>query len=151
MRKILAINFADDIRLTRGFLVYATFPIADALLGINDGLQAYVLENINAWWVAAGIASESEHLLGYVTTVAGMFVWYGAFAGAMLFALFLALLRHEDPEWRILLYVIVLLSFSQTILFNAWWLFYYSVYLGLCDKRQYGRNYVSFRLDRSFR
>lgn len=144
--KIAETELEDNIRLTRGFVVYSSFDLPELLMGINQNLQEYILNNVTDWWVQSHIQSGSEHLLGYTTTVSGLLVQYGLFAGIIFFIMMYKMFKYEDKSNRILLLVIFILSFAQTLFYNGWFVFYYIIYMGLCNKKIFDRNYKKIKV-----
>tara|TARA_R110001592_G_scaffold246740_1_gene508695 strand:- start:8246 stop:9439 length:1194 start_codon:yes stop_codon:yes gene_type:complete len=140
--KLFEIDVLNNIRLSRGFVIYSNFDFIDFFLGIDKNTKSYVLENLKLDWVTHHVENDSEYLLGYLTSVAGTFVQFGFISGLLLLKLFFKLYKNEDKSFRLFLLVIVVLSFSQTLLFNAWFLFYYAIYLGLSDTKKYNSNYI---------
>jgi hypothetical protein len=140
--KIFSTDISNDIRLSRGFIIFSNFNFTDLIFGIDITTQSYVLKNLNYYWVTQHINNESEHLLGYLTTYSGVLVKYGIISFFIFNRLFYKLVKNEDKQFRIFLFIIIILSFSQTILFNYWFLFYYTIYLGLCNKQKYNKNYI---------
>jgi hypothetical protein len=143
LNKIIEIEIFNNIRLTRGFLVYSTFSLWDILLGISNTLQSYISITIQETWVTTYYTNGSERLLGYVTSVAGMFIRHGLVAGILYLFMFFKMFQNEDKDHRIFLYIIIIMSFGQTLFFNAWFVFYYIIYLGSCNKINNNSNYLA--------
>lgn len=142
--KIAKTDLENNIRLVRGFMVYSNFDLTDLLLGINDNLQSYILKNLrNSYWVTEHIKFGAVSGLSYTTTVSGILIQSGFFAGILFILMIYKMYKYEDPSNRIFLVLIFILSFSQTIFYNAWFVFYYIIYLGLNNKRAYNINYTN--------
>jgi len=145
INKIETTDFTNNIRLTRGFVVYSTFNTWDYIFGISNTLQSYVIRNIQDEYVQEYISAKSENLLGYSNTAAGVFIEFGLIGAIFFWRMLYKMFVNEDKNWRIFLYIIIILSFSQTCLFNAWFVFFYFIYLGSCDKNSYAKNYIILR------
>lgn len=135
--KIKSINiFAYDIRLTKGFQIYFAMPWVDKIKGIGFGNLTEYLKNgnFNFFWMPL----TREVLFGYITTMSQVLVSFGFFG----FFLYLNVFRKNRESKRELAKLILLLifisSFTQTILFNAWYLFYWIVF-EVCDNKDNSR------------
>lgn len=125
--KIFAINlFGYDIRLTKGFQIYFAMPNWDKFTGIGFGnLRDYILNgNFNFFWIRL---TRSE-LLGYITTMSNVLVSFGIIAFLLYINIFIQNWKSGTPEAKLMLIIIFISSFTQTVLFNAWFIFYWIVY-----------------------
>ena len=142
--KIFSINLSGyDIRLTKGFQIYYTMPILDKIIGIGFGnLHDYLLSgNFNFFWMAL----TRDELLGYITTMSNILVSFGILAFVFYMNIYVKNWKSGTPEARLILIIIFVSSFTQTILFNAWYIFYWVVYevMDKYDSKRYF--YVRFR------
>ena len=142
IEKMLSLSLRNNIRLTRGFQIYNTFNIQDKILGINNTIQNYLIHNTNFLWVSSYLGAKREFLLGYTTTVSGILLEFGLVAGFLFLFMIYKMYKNEDHRMRIFLLVIFILSFTQTLLYNPWFVFYYSIYLGCCNQNIYNKNYI---------
>lgn len=142
--KIFSIDLSGyDIRLTKGFQIYFAMPIWDKVTGIGFGnLHDYLLSgNFKFFWMAL----TRDELLGYITTMSNVLVSFGIPAFVFYINIFVKNWKSGTPEARLILIVIFISSFTQTILFNAWYIFYWVVYevMDIYDSKRYF--YVRFR------
>lgn len=131
--KIGDINiFGYDIRLTKGFQIFFAMPFWDQIVGIGFGnLQAYLLSgDFNFFWMSL----TRPELLGYITTMSNVLISFGV--GGFIFYLNVFRANWSTPheESKVVLLLILISSFTQTILFNAWYLFYWIVFEVLDEK-----------------
>lgn len=125
--KITSINlFSYDIRLTKGFQIYFTMPVMDKISGIGFGnLRDYLLNNdFNFFWLAL----TRDELIAYITTMSSVLVSFGIIAFLLYLNIFLQNRKSVMPDAKLILLVIFISSFTQTILFNAWYIFYWCVF-----------------------
>jgi hypothetical protein len=138
--KILKTNYLEDnIRLTRGFIIYSTFNKTDLMWGIGEGQQqSYVEEYLSfmPWFKRFKNDTDHEALLGYSTTFARILISSGIFPLIVFIILLFSLAKCSDKDLFALLLIIVASSFASTILFNTWFLFYYLLYFGCVDKNR---------------
>lgn len=146
--KIMNINWSNNIRLTRGFEVFSTFSLKDKFLGLGTGgLVNYLISDFSAFdWIRPYVQSYGDYILGYHTGVSGTFITYGLGGGLLLFYMFYKMARYDDKSNFIFLLVIILSFFVQSMLFNAWFLFYILFYLGVSDKEIFEKNYTVYFL-----
>ena len=125
--KIFSINlFGYDIRLTKGFQIYFAMPFWDKITGIGFGnLRDYLLSgDFHFFWMEL----TRDELLAYITTMANVLVSFGIFAFVFYINIFVQNWKSGTPEAKLMLIVIFVSSFTQTILFNVWYIFYWIVY-----------------------
>ena len=124
--KIESINiFGYDVRLTKGFMIYTAMPFIDKIVGIGYGnLDTYLRSGLFYFkWMML----TRPEIFSYITTMANVLVSYGV--GGFLFYINIFKKNWDCKEAaKILLLVILIISFSQTILFNAWYVFYWIVF-----------------------
>lgn len=147
--KIGTINiFGYDIRLTKGFQIFFAMPFFDKLFGIGFGNLAEYLKSggFHFWWMPL----TQPQLLGYVTTMAGVLIHYGIIGFVIYINIFLNNKKSRSGLSKALLLLIFISSFSQTILFNAWFIFYWVVFEIFDDKdfERYYILYVGFNTER---
>ena len=125
--KMLAIEILGyDIRLTKGFMIYYEMPIMDKVTGIGFGnLSNYLL---NGHFDFIWIILTRDELLGYITTMSSVLVNFGIIPFFLYVNIFRENWKSGTPEAKLVLIVIFISSFTQTILFNAWFVFYWIVY-----------------------
>lgn len=138
--KILSIDLSNNIRLVKGFQIISTFDGLQMFFGIGHGPK--VLEAYNNLHFIELSHMDIFDLGPYVTTISGVLISYGVFSLIVFFVFTYRMYRYEDPTKRIFLLVIFVAAFGQTILFNGFFLLYYIVYLGICNKSIYNKNYI---------
>lgn len=145
INKISSIDLENNIRLSRGFTIYATFDAWKMLFGLGAGnLLDYVYSHLGLFdWASGYLGGSKEQMVAYYTGVSGTLITYGFVAGLILFLMFYKMARYDDRSNLILLIVITTSFFAQNMLFNTWFLFYSLIYLGVCNKDAYNRNYLS--------
>lgn len=143
--KIKSINiFAYDIRLTKGFQIYFAMPWVDKIKGIGFGNLTEYLKNGNFdfFWMPL----TRTVLFGYITTMSQVLVSFGFFGFLLYLNVFRKNKASKSELGRVILLLIFISSFTQTILFNAWYLFYWIVF-EVCDNRDFSRySIVRFRI-----
>lgn len=137
-QKLLTTNITTDPRLLRGFTVFFNFSIIDFLIGVGDNLKNYILQNINDPFVQLYVENNIIEKLSYVTTIPGNFIKYGFILGLSYFLVLrkIYILFNSSPYLKTIAFTIIFLSFGQTILFNSWFLFYFSIIFGLIDNTE---------------
>lgn len=139
--KIENIDTSSDARLSQGFIIYRQMPIQDQILGVGKkSLIDYILNNninVPRMRYATDVGKWS-----YVTTIAGIMIYYGL-AGLSSFAVFVfGQLKKKNfliKEFIILLFI---LSFGQSILFNVYFIMYYTLLFCLDNNKT---KYIIFK------
>jgi hypothetical protein len=133
VKKIASIDIRNNIRLTRGFEIFQTFDIKNQLFGVGIGNSTdYVITHWNKFdWSYGYLQANKEYLLGYSTGISGTIISYGFFAGMLLFMMFYNMARFFDRNYILFLIFIIITFFTQNMLFNAWFIFYFLFYLGI--------------------
>tara|TARA_B100001778_G_scaffold333588_1_gene342507 strand:- start:4053 stop:5249 length:1197 start_codon:yes stop_codon:yes gene_type:complete len=131
VEKISKTPLENNIRLVRGFYIYSKFNPIDLFLGISSDLQKYVLSNVKESWVSLYTSSGNERLLGYTTSFSGLLIQFGL-PSFILYLMFLwKCFVNSSKDSKVLVLVTFALCFVQTIIFNAWFVFYVSIILGM--------------------
>lgn len=138
--KIVNTNLDDNIRLSRGFQIYNSLDTHDKIFGLGlGGAHDYMEKNSSLFEWSQN--NTQYHLLGYTTGVSGTLVSFGLIGGLCLLIMFLRFLKFEDKRNRIFMIMIIMIFFSQNILFNAWFLYFFLFYLGINNKEK-NSNYI---------
>lgn len=127
IEKIMSINILSyDIRLTKGFQIFFAMPLWDKITGIGFGnLNDYLQNgNFHFFWMAL----TRKELFAYITTMSNVLVSFGVAAFILYLRIFIQNRKTCSPQAKLLLLVIFVSSFTQTILFNAWFVFYWVVF-----------------------
>lgn len=136
VNKIQKTEISNNIRLTRGFNIYGSMDIQNMILGVSQNLEDFVLKNVNEGWVANYQNNDMERLLGYTTSYSGLLLQYGLFSLILYLYFLFSSSKNAKQEEKTLMVVIFILGFAQTIIFNAWFVFYISVFLGIMYERK---------------
>ncbi|WP_064605350.1 hypothetical protein [Photobacterium sp. J15] len=127
--KIERIDLTYDIRLTKGFILYFDIPILDKIIGLKGEVSDFILSNIHNYpWAYRYMNESSIHLLNYVTTYSSVFLNFGLISGVFFSILIYKLFDNKCSFAKGIAFLIVITSFTATILFNSWFLFYYLLY-----------------------
>lgn len=128
--KLKSTPLENNIRLVRGFYIYSNFNSIDKLFGISYDLQSYVLENVKESWVSLYVNANLKQLLGYTTSFSGLLIQFGILSFILYIFFLIDCYRNASDEIKMLVIVTFILCFVQTIIFNAWFIFYMSIILG---------------------
>lgn len=120
INKITSTNFTNNVRLTRGFTIYSKLPIINKLFGIGVNNLAYYQESGQI--ILNDYMSIAMRNPSYVTTMSDLLIGFGLFA-TLLYLLFLFNL-FWNSDCRLLVILLFVLSFAQTILFSGVWYLY---------------------------
>lgn len=123
--KISTIDFFGyDIRLTKGFEIYGQLPMFNKLFGLGFGnLGDYLIKygTVFDWFYLT-----REELITYITSMSNILVSFGFFAMIFYVKIFYkSIHKNKSFESKLLLIILFISSFTQTILFNAWFIFYW--------------------------
>jgi len=136
--KILNVDFLSDARLSRGFILLSYFSFAELIIGIGNSIESFTIEHINADYVTnalnRGYDYNSYSALNYTTTVAGNFIKYGLLCGSYYLYMIFKLFNSSANILKTFTIIIIFLSFSQTILFNSWFIYFFGIFFGLIKK-----------------
>lgn len=134
--KIASTQIENNIRLSRGFIIYSKLSGFDMAFGLSQDLQNYVLQNLTDSWINLYVEADNIRLLGYTTSYSGLLIYFGIipFISYMIFLYrcFLCSIK----EAKVLVIIIFILGFAQTIIFNPWFVFYVSILLGILYEKR---------------
>jgi hypothetical protein len=137
--KITTIDIDNNVRLSQGFEILLQMPVKDVITGIGEGtITDYIDEQ--GIWLERMLLTTNPLKWSYVTTISGSLIYYGLFGAALLCWMQFKMLRNKKSGMFTLALAIVALSFGQGILFNAWYILWYSIYFCFADKT-YNRDY----------
>ncbi len=136
--------FGYDVRLTKGFQIYYNMPFLDKMLGIGFGnLREYLLSsNFNFFWMSL----TRNEIFDYVTTMSNLLISYGVIGFVFYINIFFKNIKNVSEISKIFLVIIFICSFTQTILFNSWFLFYWIIFQIFDNQRS--DNYFIINLKR---
>jgi len=133
--KILNVNISDDIRVTRAWGVFYDMPLEHKFTGIGMGVvndYITITGNANKWLLGQNIIART-----FLSSLGGNFVHFGIVGGLLYIYLILKAFigTKNNNIGRKLVILIFLSSFSQLIVFNNWfvfyWLFLFSLYFDI--------------------
>jgi len=128
--KIINTDFETSIRLSKGFLVFKEFDEWAMLFGTDKSTSEFIVKNLGAFeWALPYVGTDVEELLEYLSSFSYVLVNFGLL-GVFLYVAFFGSVRKYaiTPYGKILLFLIIISNFVNTILFNAWFVFYYAVF-----------------------
>lgn len=125
--KILSTEYNTSIRTGKGLQLFLNLSTREQMFGITSTVTDYIVKNIGDFsWAHIYIGSEAEHLLEYLTTTSYFLVNFGIL-GLVIYFVFLYRLYYSCRTnlSRLLFLMVLIANFSNTVLFNAWFIFYY--------------------------
>ena len=128
--KIQNTDFETSIRLSKGFLIFKEFDSREFFFGTTKSTADFILSNLGSFeWALPYVGTEVEELLEYLSSFSYVLVNFGS-VGAVLYVLYFSILRKYaiSPYGNIVLFMILISNFVNTILFNAWFVFYYAIF-----------------------
>jgi hypothetical protein len=130
--KLVNIDISDNARLSQGFHIWFQMPFRDKIIGIGRiSLIDYILNN--SIWLPSMITASGPHKWSYVTTIAGVLIHYGIIGGIAFGGFLLKLLKDKKGD-RFIIICIIALSFGRTLLFNSFFILWYTIYFVYTDK-----------------
>ena len=127
--KISSFDITSDVRITRGFLIYNTMSAKKKAFGVGFGMDnvknyAQSKDDILEW-------SYGNDRAGYTSGVSGLLVQFGYVGCALYFLLLFKLYTNSQKENKIFIILILASSFSQNLLFNSWFFYFFVFYFGI--------------------
>lgn len=132
-----------DIRLTKGFMIYGAMPLKDKIMGIGEGnLRTYLLSGgFDFFWMGL----TRDELFAYVTSMANVCISYGIVGFYGYIRIFVKEYLHTKNSTKLMIIVLLVVSFAQTLIFNMWFIFYWSIYQ-VMDQEKTGDRYFILRI-----
>lgn len=127
--KILKTDFSTNIRIARGFGIWYGLPLKEKIIGIgNISVNEYILAKGYSlfWYRDPAIYSDA---LDFISSFSANFIFYGLFGGIAFIVLLLKLKTKIESQYIGLILIITISSFTQTLVFNSWYVFYFSLLL----------------------
>ena len=136
INKIRNIDTSSDARLSQGFIIYRQMPHVDQIFGIGKrSLVSYILDH-NIYVPRMRYATNAGKW-SYVTTIAGMCIYYGV-VGIFAFLFFtLTQLKKKNFLIKEFLILLVAISFGQAMLFSAPFIQFYTILFCLDKDRSH--------------
>ncbi len=132
--KIITTELEGNSRLSRGFEIFGQLDWSQKILGIGYGnVGEFVLKiNNRFFW---GIGNENIAALNYTSGFSGTLIQFGIIITILLLLLFYSLWRNRDKMDRLFLFMIFTSFFSQNLLLNSWFVYFFIFFLGVSKKR----------------
>lgn len=137
--KILATDIDNNARLSQGFEIWLQMPLEDKITGIGKGTLTDYIDEKGIWLKRMPLASNPSKW-SYVTTISGTLIYYGIIGAAIFYLMLIKMVRNKKSGFSTFALAIVALSFGQTILFNAWYILWYTMYF-CCVNKKNNRDY----------
>lgn len=139
-KKLIETEIDGNPRLSRGFDIFKELKQSEKIFGIGYGnVGDYVIKiNYRFEW---GIGNESITSLNYTSGMSGVMIQFGLVGLIVLLAMFYNLWIKSSSFNRVFLLMIFASFFSQNLLLNAWFLYFFMFYLGISnfDKKRLKR------------
>lgn len=137
--KIAKIDLIDNVRLTRGFKVFLNLDTIQQTFGIGENNLGYFITH-NLIMLTDNISLLMANS-AYVTSTYEILIGFGIIGFLLYATMFYKMLRHDDKSWHILIIILIVLHFAQTIFYNSSFVFYLIIYYNLIDKDK-NKNYL---------
>lgn len=117
MQKLLRTDFLHNVRLTRGFTIYTQLPWDNKIFGIGVNNLEYCQE--------VGLIELNDYISrvmrnpSYITTASELLINYGLIAAIIYAGMLINFFKNS--ELRLMVVLLFVLSFAQTILFSGVW------------------------------
>ena len=137
VNKATNIHIGSDVRISRGFGIFLEMKPWDKLVGIGSASNnSYLTQNVkNSSW------NNSED---FMTSYSGVLVQYGIICSIIFNILLLKIYKISKRENFGFFILIIIATFGQTILFNSWFILYFSIILNISNKNN--KEYFILRL-----
>lgn len=140
MNKILETDFTNNVRLTRGFNVFTKLDLPQMIFGIGYNNFGYFLDQ--NYLIMNDTISHVMKNPAYITSIYETLVYFGLIGFGIYGIFFISFLKQK--KFRVLILLLFVLSFAQTILFNGSWLFYLIIYFNYTKKNN--NNFITVKL-----
>lgn len=142
--KIYSTDIINNPRISQGFKIWWQMPFLDKLLGVGEIPLADYIINQNMWLERMRYATTSNKW-SYVTTISGALIYYGVIGAGLFYWTLYKMLKLNKPNKAFFVAVTIIgLSFGRTLLFNAWFVFWYIIYFIYIEKYD-GKDYMIFK------
>lgn len=141
VNKLINIDLSTDIRISRGFLIFAEMDSLVKVTGIGPGsITDYIVQTGKSLrWL-----TDSLNLNNFISSYSGVLVQYGIIS-SIFFNILLFDLYKQGRKENFGFFVIILISlFGQTLLFNSWYILYFSIFFNISSKNS--RNYFTINI-----
>ncbi len=134
--KIFGIDIYNDVRLSRGFYIFSSLSGFEKWFGVGLGM-----ENVKDYVVGSGYFdwAQGNDMAGYTSGISGLLVQYGIIGGLIMALMFVSLFYKSNKDNRMILMMILISSFSQNLVFNSWFVYYFVIYMSFSvEENEYG-------------
>ncbi len=123
INKIQNTDLTDLERTSKGYEILKVMPFRDVLLGVGNGNLANYMRSSNM-----SFASKTVTENNYTTTGFGQFITYGLIGGITYLLLCLRMIIYSKKFSRLVAILILITSFTQTIAFNNWGIWWFTIF-----------------------
>jgi hypothetical protein len=131
---------STQVRIMRGFDIFETLSFKEKILGVGFGSvgeYVYGHERQLDW----SIGNHDLNTLGFISGFSGFMVQFGILGTLLLIIMFYKFWRKYDSSTRSFLIMIFAAFFSQNMVFNVYFLYFFLFYLGMNKQNGY---YIKF-------
>ena len=127
--KILDIDITNNTRLSHGFDVFNKLSFEQKVLGIGKNNLTYFLSEERI------VLTDRVRILmrnsAYITSISDILVGFGVI-GLLIYILFIVkqIITYDD---KMFIFLLLVLSFAQTIFLNSAWIFWMVIYFNMID------------------
>ena len=127
--KILDIDITNNTRLSHGFDVFNKLSFEQKVLGIGKNNLTYFLSEERI--VLTDRVSILMRNSAYITSISDILVGFGVI-GLLIYILFIVkqIITYDD---KMFIFLLLVLSFAQTIFLNSAWIFWMVIYFNMID------------------
>lgn len=135
-------GLSDYLRLYKAFYTYKELPIGEKIFGVGFNNMTDYISATNYYfsWMSQVV---NQTRWGYISSAFGVFVEFGFIAAVFLYYYYYKLAKAGDIVVKLLVIVLVMQMFSQSLVFNAAFVFYVLLINNYMEKR---KNYYSISL-----
>lgn len=133
-QKIEGINISDDVRLTRGFQIYGSFPGDKKITGVGMGnLPEYLVYNKNIRFGWMNLVRQDAW--GYANAIASSFLYFGLFGGILFIYFIFSLAKYCRNAYLPMYTALIMLTFTTSIMMDSWFIFFFVFFFGMLAER----------------
>lgn len=122
--KLTEIDIFSNIRIIRGFWTYITLPFFNKIFGVGFyNIENFLnMHNVYLWWIEGSTIPE------YITSMAAILVYFGVIPFIILWIFLIQMFMEKNFFIFFLTALICIMMISQTALFNAWFVYIWSMF-----------------------
>lgn len=123
--KLLRTDITQGIRVAKSPILFWEMSFVEKIIGMRSSVEDFIRVNINSFlWLAPYVEADS-HLLGYVTGLFGLGIYFGIVPMLLYMWFLIRSFLKGDKFQQGMVIIILLHSISATILFNAYFVFFF--------------------------